>query len=181
MFFTQPPFYLESIIYSGCKESQFTACHLGKLLLVCASPRVFLTSPKNFFDKQHWLQFFCNLNFLKNFTCPLSKLRTGFTILALLQNPLALGYWTWFFLHAVYYPHPSINAVPVSTGYQICHPLCAKYIDIKVKSFLKSFSQEEKKQPSIQDIIELFLCSLLVLNHIRDQKLDAVTRHVWIF
>ena len=121
------------------------------------------------------------MNFPKKFTCPSCKLRTGFTILALLQNPLALGYWTWFFLHAVYYPHPSINAVPVSTGYQICHPLCAKYIDIKVKSFLKSFSQEENKQPSIQDIIELFLCSLLVLNHIRDQKLDAMTRHVWIF
>ena len=51
----------------------------------------------------------------------------------------------------------------------------------KVKSFSKSFSQEENKQPSLQDIIELFLCSLLVLNHIRDQKLDAMTRHVWIF
>ena len=72
-------FIYRRIHHSGCKESQFTPCHLGKLLLVCASPRVFLTSPKNFFDKQHWLQFFCNLNFPKNFTCPLGKLRTEFT------------------------------------------------------------------------------------------------------
>ncbi|XP_068758844.1 uncharacterized protein [Montipora capricornis] len=39
-----------------------------------------------------------------------------------------------------------------------------------------SFAQEENKQPALEDLIELFLCSLLVLNHIRDQKLDAPSR-----
>ena len=32
----------------GAKKVSFTACHLGKLLLLCTSPRVFLTSPKCF-------------------------------------------------------------------------------------------------------------------------------------
>ena len=31
------------------------------------------------FGEQHWLQFFCNLNFPNNFTCPSGKLRTEFT------------------------------------------------------------------------------------------------------
>ncbi|XP_074613691.1 uncharacterized protein LOC141873555 isoform X3 [Acropora palmata] len=39
-----------------------------------------------------------------------------------------------------------------------------------------SFGQEDKKQPVLEDLIELFLCSLLVLNHKRDQKLDVLTR-----
>ena len=46
--FTQPPFYLESIIkfIQGAKKVSFTAFHLGKLLLVCASPRVFYIAQK---------------------------------------------------------------------------------------------------------------------------------------
>ena len=32
----------------GAKKVSFTACHLGKLLLVCTNPRVFLTNPKDF-------------------------------------------------------------------------------------------------------------------------------------
>ncbi|RMX41048.1 hypothetical protein pdam_00003288 [Pocillopora damicornis] len=39
-----------------------------------------------------------------------------------------------------------------------------------------SFGQEDTKQPSLQDLIELFLCCLLVLNHLRDDKLDADAR-----
>ncbi|XP_022791463.1 uncharacterized protein LOC111330786 [Stylophora pistillata] len=39
-----------------------------------------------------------------------------------------------------------------------------------------SFGQEDHKQPSLHDLIELFLCCLLVLNHLRDDKLDADAR-----
>ena len=41
---------------SGCKESRFYGLPFGQV-----------------FDEQHWLQFFCNLNFPINFTCPLGK------------------------------------------------------------------------------------------------------------
>ena len=34
--------------HQGAKKDSFMACHLGKLLLVCTSPRVFLTSPEMF-------------------------------------------------------------------------------------------------------------------------------------
>ena len=37
----------KKVRYHGAKKVSFTACHLGKLLPVCTSPRVFLTSPKN--------------------------------------------------------------------------------------------------------------------------------------
>ena len=36
-------------LLQGAKKVCFTACHWGKLLLVCSSPRVFLSSPKMFF------------------------------------------------------------------------------------------------------------------------------------
>lgn len=39
-----------------------------------------------------------------------------------------------------------------------------------------SFRQEDHKQPSLHDLIELFLCCLLVLNYLRDDKLDADAR-----
>lgn len=40
-----------------------------------------------------------------------------------------------------------------------------------------SFGHEDNiKQPTLQDLIELFLCSLLVLNNLRDDKLDATAR-----
>ena len=35
-------------VKQGAKKVSFTACHPGKLSLVCSSPRVFLTSPQNF-------------------------------------------------------------------------------------------------------------------------------------
>ena len=38
----------KKVRYHGAKKVSFTACHLGKLLLVCTSPRVILTRPKNF-------------------------------------------------------------------------------------------------------------------------------------
>lgn len=41
---------------SGCKESRFYGLPFGQV-----------------FDEQHWLRFFCNLNFPINFTCPLGK------------------------------------------------------------------------------------------------------------
>ena len=43
------------------------------------------------------------------------------------------------------------------------------------------YIQEDTKQPSLQDLIELFLCCLLVLNHLRDDKLDADARCVFLF
>ena len=56
----------------GAKKVGFTACHSGKLLLVCTSPRVFLTSPKNFLMSSTdysssviWIS-------QKHFTCPSS-------------------------------------------------------------------------------------------------------------
>ena len=36
------------------------------------SPKVISTSPKKFFD-EHWLQFFCNLNSLKELCLPLGQ------------------------------------------------------------------------------------------------------------
>ena len=60
----------------GVKKVGFTAYHLGMLLLVCTSS---LKVTQKIFDEHHWLQFFCNLNFPKNFTCPSGKSRTGFT------------------------------------------------------------------------------------------------------
>ena len=62
----------------GAKKVSFTACHSGKLLLACTSPKVISTSPLKIIDQQDWLQF-CNLNFSQNFTCPSGKLSTEFT------------------------------------------------------------------------------------------------------
>ena len=50
----------------GAKKVSFMACHSYTSLLVYTSLRVFFNSPEKFFDKQHWLQFVCNLNFPKN-------------------------------------------------------------------------------------------------------------------
>ena len=63
----------------GVKKVSFTACHLGKLYLACISLRVSLTALKKVFDEQDCIQFFCNLNSPKNFTCPAGQLRTVFT------------------------------------------------------------------------------------------------------
>ena len=63
----------------GAKKVSFMACHSGKFLLVL--PKSLFNQPRNVFHKQRWLQFFCNLNFWKNFTCPSGKLRTEFTSL----------------------------------------------------------------------------------------------------
>ena len=63
----------------GVMKVSCTACHLGKLYLVCTNLRVYLTALKRIFDEQDCIQFFCNLNSQKNFTCPVGKLRTEFT------------------------------------------------------------------------------------------------------
>ena len=63
----------------GVKKVSFTACHLGKLYLARTSLRVSLTALKKIFDEQDCIQFFCNLNSPKNFTCPAGKLRREFT------------------------------------------------------------------------------------------------------
>ena len=44
-------------------------------------------SPKICFVEQHWLQFFCHLNFRKKFTCLLGKLRTEFVSPVLSDKP----------------------------------------------------------------------------------------------
>ena len=38
------------------------------------SPKVISTSPKKFFD-EHWLQFFCNLNSLKELCLPIGQVK----------------------------------------------------------------------------------------------------------
>ena len=63
----------------GVKKVSLTVCHLGKLYLACTSLRVSLTALKKVFDEQDCIQFFCNLNSPKNFTCPAGKLRREFT------------------------------------------------------------------------------------------------------
>ena len=63
----------------GVKNVSLTVCHLGKLYLACTSLRVSLTALKKVFDEQDCIQFFCNLNSPKNFTCPAGKLRREFT------------------------------------------------------------------------------------------------------
>ena len=65
----------------GVKKVILTVCHLGKLYLACTSLRVSLTALKKVFDEQDCIQFFCNLNSPKNFTCPAGKLRREFTSL----------------------------------------------------------------------------------------------------
>ena len=49
----------------GAKKVCFIACHSGNLQLAFTSPRVISTSLQKIVE--HWLQFFCNLNFTKNF------------------------------------------------------------------------------------------------------------------
>ena len=67
-------------LQQGAKKVGFMAYHSGKLLLVCTSQKSLLSSPKNlWWEALITVIFFCNLNFPKNFTCPLGKLRTGFT------------------------------------------------------------------------------------------------------
>ena len=63
----------------GVKKVSLTVCHLGELYLACTSLRVSLTALKKVFDEQDCIQFFCNLNSPKNFTCPAGKLRREFT------------------------------------------------------------------------------------------------------
>ena len=64
---------------SGCKESHFTACHLGKLKLTFTSPNIISASPKNVLTSRLISQFFCNLNSSKKFTYPSGKIITEFT------------------------------------------------------------------------------------------------------
>ena len=66
----------------GVKKVSFTAWYSGKMSLA-------LNSPKICFDEQHWLQFFCDLNFPQKFTCLLAKLhvRTEFISPVLLDTP----------------------------------------------------------------------------------------------
>ena len=40
----------ETVSVQGAKKVSFTACHSGKLYLVCTSPQVISTSPKTLFD-----------------------------------------------------------------------------------------------------------------------------------
>ena len=65
----------------GAKKVIFTACHSGKLKLTFTSPNIISTSPKNILMSRLISQFFCNLKFSKNFTCPSGKLGTKFTSL----------------------------------------------------------------------------------------------------
>ncbi|KAL9959343.1 hypothetical protein ACROYT_G032657 [Oculina patagonica] len=46
---------------------------------------------------------------------------------------------------------------------------------ISMESTISLGQEDNVKQPTLQDLIELFLCSLLVLNNLRDEKLDAMT------
>ena len=61
------------ISLQGALKVSFTGCHSGKQQLTCTSPKTIWTCQKKFFAEQDWLQFFCNLNFPKNLTCPLGK------------------------------------------------------------------------------------------------------------
>ena len=63
----------------GAKKVIFIACHSGKLKLTFTSPNIILTSPKNVVTSRLISRFFCNLNSLKTFTCPLGKFITEFT------------------------------------------------------------------------------------------------------
>lgn len=82
-------------IISGCKEVSFTASHSASRSQHYSSRKVIPTSPQ----KDFGVQFFCNLNSSKNFTCPSGKLRTEF------DSPIAksttLEYQTPVSLHAV--------------------------------------------------------------------------------
>ena len=61
------------------KKVIFTACHSGKLKLTFTSPNIISTSPKNVLMSRLISQFLCNLNSLRNFTCPSGKLITELT------------------------------------------------------------------------------------------------------
>ena len=41
-------YVLRNLVEQGAKKVSFMAWHLGKLLLVCTSPRVFKVAQKNF-------------------------------------------------------------------------------------------------------------------------------------
>ena len=56
-----------SICGAGCKESHFKACRSGKVKLAYTRPNTISTSPKNI-SMSSISQFFCNLNYCKNFT-----------------------------------------------------------------------------------------------------------------
>ena len=68
-----------SIATPGAKKVIFTACHSGKLKPTFTSPNIISTRPENVLMSRWISQFFCNLNFSKNFTCPWGKLITVFT------------------------------------------------------------------------------------------------------
>ena len=109
----------------GAKKVGFTACHSGKLLLVCTSPRVFQVARKKLFDEQHWLQFFCNLNFPKELHLPF-KLRTGFPSPVVKSTSPGLSDTT-FFARCRYRVTTKIGAdnhVPFFHHFQSvsCHP-----------------------------------------------------------
>ena len=64
---------------AGCEESRFYSLPFGQVVASMYWPKSLLSSPKKIFDKQHWLQIFCNLNFSKYFIFPSGKLNTWFT------------------------------------------------------------------------------------------------------
>ena len=87
-------------ICQGAKKVIFKACHLGKLKLEYTTPNVISTNPKTFWWAELIAQFFCNLDFSKNFTCLSGKLRTKFT------GPIAKSTSPWlsdttFFAHCI--------------------------------------------------------------------------------
>ena len=65
--------------YQGAKKVSFTACHSGNLYLACTGPKVISTSPKNVLMHRIDYTVLLSFEFLKNFTCPLGKLRSKFT------------------------------------------------------------------------------------------------------
>ena len=54
-------------VAQGAKKVLFKACHSGKLKLAYTRPNAISTSPKNILMRSI-SQFFCNLNYCRNFT-----------------------------------------------------------------------------------------------------------------
>ena len=112
------PVYKNSAIFEqrfllkqGAKKVSFTVCHSGSLLLTCISPKVISMSPKNVLMRRIDYTVLLSFEFLKNFSCPLGKLRTKFT------SPIekSTGYRTVLSLHAVK-QNQHLHACPFSTN-----------------------------------------------------------------